>query len=69
MSAPYPHPIWTRLRREDPVSWQEQAEGIPYWAITKHDDITAISNNAGVDDFGLGRLARLAAATRVVRFV
>jgi cytochrome P450 len=39
----YPHDIWTRLRREDPVHWWEQPVGIPFWAITKHADITRIS--------------------------
>ena len=39
----YPHAIWTRLRREDPVSWWERTEGLPYWVITKHRDITEIS--------------------------
>jgi len=39
----YPHDIWTRLRREDPVFRWEATEGMPFWAITKHDDITTIS--------------------------
>jgi cytochrome P450 len=39
----YPHPIWTRLRREDPVHWWDRTEGVPFWAITKHADITEIS--------------------------
>jgi len=39
----YPHEIWTRLRREDPVHWWERTEGLPFWAITKHRDITEIS--------------------------
>ncbi|MED5261717.1 MAG: cytochrome P450 [Myxococcota bacterium] len=39
----YPHEIWTRLRREAPVYRWEQDEGPPFWAITKHSDITAIS--------------------------
>ncbi len=39
----YPHEEWTRLRREAPVHRIEQKEGIPYWAITKHADIVAIS--------------------------
>ncbi len=39
----YPHHVWTRLRAEDPVSWQVQAgNAIDYWAITKHADITEI---------------------------
>jgi hypothetical protein len=39
----YPHDMWTQLRREDPVHWTTQPEGIPYWAITKHADIIGIS--------------------------
>jgi cholest-4-en-3-one 26-monooxygenase len=40
----YPHAEWTRLRAEEPVSWQTQAGGaVDYWAITKHADITEIS--------------------------
>ena len=38
----YPHEIWTRLRREDPVHWFDRTDGIPFWAITKHADITTI---------------------------
>jgi cytochrome P450 len=40
----YPHDIWTRLRREDPVHWYEQpnADGIPFWAVTRHADITIV---------------------------
>ena len=38
----YPHPVWTRLRREDPVHWFDRTEGIPFWAITKHADIVTI---------------------------
>lgn len=39
----YPHPVWTRLRTEDPVSWQVQpGRALDYWAITKHADITEI---------------------------
>jgi cytochrome P450 len=39
----YPHPVWTRLRREDPVHWFDRTEGPPFWAITKHADIVEIS--------------------------
>ena len=39
----YPHHIWTRLRAEEPVSWQVQpGNALDYWAITKHADITEI---------------------------
>jgi cytochrome P450 len=39
----YPHDIWTRMRREDPVYRWERTDGIPFWAITKHADIVTIS--------------------------
>ena len=39
----YPHPVWTRLRAEDPVHWWDRTEGVPFWAITKHADIVEIS--------------------------
>lgn len=38
----YPHDVWTRLRREDPVHWWDRTDGVPFWAITKHADITTI---------------------------
>jgi cytochrome P450 len=38
----YPHEVWTRLRREDPVHWWDRTDGVPFWAITKHADITTI---------------------------
>ena len=43
----YPHDIWTRLRREQPVSWWSRTDGAPFWAITKHRDITEISTQPG----------------------
>jgi cytochrome P450 len=45
----YPHSIWSRLRAEDPVSWQEQpGKAIDFWAITKHADITEIGKRPDV---------------------
>ena len=38
----YPHPVWKRLRREDPVHWFDRTDGMPFWAITKHADIVTI---------------------------
>jgi cytochrome P450 len=38
----YPHEVWTRLRREDPVCWWDRTEGTPFWAITRYDDIVTI---------------------------
>lgn len=39
----YPHEIWTKLRKEEPVYWWTETEGMPFWAITKHADVTEIS--------------------------
>ncbi len=39
----YPHEIWTWMRKEDPVHWWDRTDGIPFWAITKHADVLAIS--------------------------
>jgi len=45
----YPHDIWTRLRREDPVHWWVQdGDGIPFWAITRHADVTTIGKRPGL---------------------
>jgi cytochrome P450 len=38
----YPHELWTRLRREDPVHRVEQNPEMPFWAITRHSDIATI---------------------------
>jgi cholest-4-en-3-one 26-monooxygenase len=41
----YPHQAWTTLRREAPV-YRFARPGIrPFWAITKHADVIAISKN------------------------
>jgi cytochrome P450 len=39
----YPHAAWARLRREDPVARIAQDGFDPFWAITKHADIIAVS--------------------------
>ncbi len=38
----YPHDIWTWMRANDPVFRWEDTDGLPFWAITKHADITEI---------------------------
>ncbi len=39
----YPHEVWTKLRAEEPVCWWDKTDGLPFWAITKHEDIIEIS--------------------------
>jgi len=40
----YPHEAWTRLRREAPVHFMENAV-MPYWAVTKHADIAWVGKH------------------------
>ncbi len=70
----YPHDLWTRLRRESPVSRTELPGYHPFWAITKHADICEISKQsarfpnqgAGIVNFP-GDWGLAAAAYQVLR--
>jgi len=44
----YPHHIWTLMRAEEPVYWWDRTQGMPFWAITKHADITAIGTRPDI---------------------
>jgi len=66
----YPHEVWTYLRAEAPVAWFEPPGYQPFWAITKHADITDIttqpvrfSNEHGLI---LGRVGAPAQPTEMV---
>lgn len=37
--------VFTKLRREHPVYWNPEADAAGFWAITRYDDIEAISKN------------------------
>src|SRR5262249_21256243 len=50
----YPHDVWTRLRREDPIHWCEPTELVPFWAITRHAHICEISKQPDVFASGNG---------------
>jgi cytochrome P450 len=39
----YPHPAWTRLRAESPVTLMQPEGYLPFWAVTKHADIIEVS--------------------------
>ncbi len=41
----YPHEAWTLMRREAPVHWYENFAGAPFWAITRYEDVVAISRD------------------------
>jgi cholest-4-en-3-one 26-monooxygenase len=40
-----PHDVFRSLRREEPVSWQVLKDGSGFWAATKYDDATHISQH------------------------
>lgn len=64
-----PHAEFTRLRREDPVIWQEIPGQAGYWAVLRHADVVHVSRNpvlfsceAGgvvLEDLDPDRLARM----------
>jgi linalool 8-monooxygenase len=44
----FPHELFARLRREDPVHWSPEAGGRGFWCVTKYDDVVAVSKNPQV---------------------
>ena len=44
----YPHEEWALLRREAPIYWFDRTQGVPFWAVTKHADIVALSKQPRV---------------------
>jgi cytochrome P450 len=50
-----PHEAFARLRRTEPVSWQPEPAGGPgFWAVTKHEDICAVSRDAKTYSAAIG---------------
>jgi cytochrome P450 len=43
--AGVPHATFARLRRDDPVSWWDETEGSGFWAVTRYDDVLAVSRD------------------------
>ena len=38
-----PHDVFTRLRREQPVTWQDMPDGTGYWAVLRHADVVHVA--------------------------
>jgi cytochrome P450 len=38
-----PHETFERLRREDPVHWQDMPDGTGYWAVLRHADVVRVA--------------------------
>lgn len=43
-----PHATFQRLRDEDPVSWWDEPDGRGLWAVTRYDDIVAVSRQSAI---------------------
>lgn len=41
-----PHNTFARLRRDDPVSWTDYAQGQGFWSITRHADILELNRQS-----------------------
>lgn len=48
-----PHAVFTELRNRDPVFWQQKNERAGFWAVLKHCDIVALSQDT--DTFSSAR--------------
>ena len=42
--ADAPHEMFARLRRDEPVYWNPEADGAGFWALTRHADIVEVSS-------------------------
>ena len=43
-----PHEVFARLRREAPVAWNPEDDGRGFWAVTRYEDIVAVSKRPEV---------------------
>jgi cholest-4-en-3-one 26-monooxygenase len=43
-----PHEWFQRLRAHDPVHWQPETDGAGFWAVTKYEDVKAVSREPRV---------------------
>ncbi len=41
-----PDAVWTTLRREAPVHWNERSWGPGFWNITRYEDVMRVSTDA-----------------------
>ncbi len=41
-----PHGLFTTLRRESPVHWNPERDGVGFWNITRHADVYAVSRDS-----------------------
>ncbi|MEE9414927.1 MAG: cytochrome P450 [Acidimicrobiales bacterium] len=49
-----PHATFERLRRDDPVSWHEEADGSGFWAVTSYQNCLTVSHEVETFTSSLG---------------
>jgi cytochrome P450 len=49
-----PHEAFALLRREDPVHWNDEADGRGFWAVTRYDDIRLVHRDVKTFSSELG---------------
>ncbi|WP_332817493.1 cytochrome P450 [Sphingopyxis sp.] len=42
----YPHEIWSKMRREQPIAWHDDGVREPFWALARYADITAVGKDS-----------------------
>lgn len=47
-----PHAVWTQLRREAPVFFQNHGYGPVFWAVTRYDDVVRLSSDRRLSSSG-----------------
>ena len=43
----FPHAAFTKLRRDQPVTWTEETDGSGFWSVTRHADVIEVSRDYG----------------------
>jgi linalool 8-monooxygenase len=43
-----PYEVFAELRNTDPVYWNAETDGAGFWAVTRYEDIVAVSRNAAM---------------------
>lgn len=49
-----PYELFARLRREDPVHWNPEADGTGFWAVTRYDDIREVHRHPEIFSSEIG---------------
>ena len=52
-----PYADFDRLRREDPVHWHPERSGPGFWAVTRYDDVVAVSRDTATYSSQIGAVA------------